>query len=91
MTRMLLHQGLAGCANWVRSIDTEIERNEEKCARHHHQTVLRLYGGGQYRDGVNQERDTHANLANGDIRGSTSQLSRFGRHEKFRRGDRNGS
>jgi hypothetical protein len=38
---MLLHQGSAGCANWVKGIDTVIERNEEgKNARHHHQTVL---------------------------------------------------
>jgi hypothetical protein len=38
---MLLRRGFVGCANWVKGIDTEIRRNEEeKRARHHHQTVL---------------------------------------------------
>jgi len=53
---MHLHQGFAGCASWVKGINTEIKRNEEeKSARHHHQTVLGMWeGGGQYRDGVDQ-------------------------------------
>lgn len=86
---MLLHQGLAGCANWVKDIDIEIERNDtEKSARHHHQSMLGMWGGGQYRGRVNQERYTHANLANGDIRGSASELSCFRRHDRFRAKDR---
>lgn len=49
---MLLHQGLPGCANCVKGIiDTEIKRKEEKSARHHHQTVLGMWGRGQYLGG----------------------------------------
>jgi hypothetical protein len=41
---MLLHQKLADHANWVKGVDTEIERGEERCARHHHQTMLGMGG-----------------------------------------------
>jgi hypothetical protein len=92
MTRMLLHPGFAGCANWVKGINTEMERNEEKSARHHHQTMLRMWEGrGRSIPGwVDQGRYTHANLANGDIRGSTPELSCFSRHDRLGGKDRDG-
>ncbi len=69
MTRMLLHQELADCANWVRDrVDAEIERNgEEKSARHHHQTMLGMWDEVNIGIGLNQGRYTHANLADGDL------------------------
>jgi hypothetical protein len=76
---MLLHQKLVDCANWVESVNVEMERGEEKCARHHHQTMLEIEMEGEVNVGMGEgrTRSTYANLPNDDFRGCTSELARF--------------
>jgi hypothetical protein len=73
---MLLHQKLADHANCIKGIDVEIEHSEDMCARHHHQTMLGIGCEVNIGDGGSM-MSTHANLPNSDVRGGTSELSRF--------------
>ena len=64
---MHLHRKLADRANWVEVVDDETKHNEEKCARHHHQTMLEMGREVKIRMGEVQRRSTHANLPDGDF------------------------
>lgn len=64
---MHLHRKLADRANWVEVIDDETLDGEEKCARHHHQTMLEMGGEVKIRMGEVRRRSTHADLPDGDF------------------------
>jgi hypothetical protein len=60
----------------LENVNAEMERGEEKCTRHHHQTMLEMGGEVNVRMMENR-RSTHTNFPNDDFRGCTSELCRF--------------